>query len=71
MKFVNGEEFMKEVEKGMRTIDITPKWEAIMQILVEILTNPKASTISKREAKAELIDLAKWVDCVNEERKKK
>ena len=55
----------------MKTIDITPKWEAVMQILVEILTNPKASTTSKREAKAELIDLARWVDKVNEERKKK
>ena len=55
----------------MKTIDITPKWEAIMQILVMILTNPKASTDSKREAKAELINLARWVDKVNEERKKK
>ena len=55
----------------MKFIDITPKWEAVMQILVEILTNPKASTDSKREAKAELIDLARWVDKVNEERKKK
>ena len=54
----------------MKTIDITPKWEGMMRIMLAVIENPKSSTDSKKALKEELIDLAKWVDSVNEERKK-
>jgi len=54
----------------MRTVDITPKWEALMRVMLAVIENPKSSTDSKKALKEELIDLAKWVDQVNEDRKK-
>ena len=54
----------------MKTIDITPKWEAMMRIMLAVIENPKASVDSKQALKEELIDLGRWVDQVNEERKK-
>ena len=53
----------------MKTIDITPKWEYLIHVMVEVLRNPKASNESVREIKTELISLAKFVDRVNEDRK--
>ena len=55
----------------MKTIDITPKWEGMMKVIIAVLENPKASTESKKAMREELVDLGKWVDQVNEERKKK
>ena len=55
----------------MKTIDITPKWEGMMKVMLAVLENPKASAESKRAMREELVDLARWVDKVNEERKKK
>ena len=54
----------------MRTIDITPKWEGLMRVMLAVLENPKASAESKQAMREELIELAKWVDGVNEQRKK-
>ena len=54
----------------METIDITPKWEGMMKVIIAVLENPKASHESRQAMRAELVDLAKWVDSVNEERKK-
>jgi len=52
-------------------IDLTPKWEGMMKVMLAVLENPKASIESKQAMREELIDLGKWVDQVNEERKKK
>ena len=54
----------------MKTIDVTPKWEAMMRLMLAVLENPKASAESKQALREELISLGKWVDGVNEERKK-
>ncbi len=75
MRQVNGEEFLQEVEnyyereEGMRTIDITPKWEALIPVMVTILRNPQASSDSVRFVQDELIRIARAVDKQNEERK--
>tara|TARA_A100001011_G_scaffold258146_1_gene266424 strand:- start:70 stop:243 length:174 start_codon:yes stop_codon:yes gene_type:complete len=50
----------------MRTIDITPKWSAVVRILTEVLKNPKACHADKCNATAELLKLAKIVDDQNE-----
>ena len=53
----------------MKTIDITPKWEGMMRVMLAVLENPKASAGSKQAMREELVDLGRWVDKVNEERK--
>jgi|APSaa5957512535_1039671.scaffolds.fasta_scaffold273711_2 hypothetical protein len=53
----------------MQTIDVTPKWEAMMRVMLAVLENPKASAESKQSMREELISLGRWVDQVNEERK--
>lgn len=50
----------------MRTIDITPKWSAVVRILTEVLKNPRACHADKCNATAELLKLAKIVDDQNE-----
>lgn len=55
--------------KNAKTIDLTPKWEAMMQMMLAVLENPHASKESKQVMREELIELAKWVDGVNEKRK--
>jgi len=55
--------------KNAKTIDLTPKWEAMMQMMLAVLENPHASKESKQIMREELIELAKWVDGVNEKRK--
>ena len=42
-----------------------------MKLIIAVLENPKASAESKQSMREELVDLGKWVDQVNEERKKK
>ena len=56
--------------KNARTIDITPKWEAMMRVMLAVIENPKSSADSKKALKEELIDLGRWVDSVNAKRKK-
>ena len=53
----------------MKTIDITPKWEHLIPVMVEVLRNPKANTESIRGIRDELIRLAKVVDAQNEKAK--
>jgi len=57
--------------ENQKFIDITPKWEGMMKVIIAVLENPKASAESKKAMREELVDLGKWVDQVNEERKKK
>ena len=55
--------------ENQKFIDITPKWEGMMKVIIAVLENPKASAESKQSMREELIDLGRWVDKVNEERK--
>jgi hypothetical protein len=57
--------------ENQKFIDITPKWEGMMRVMLAVLENPKASAESKQSMREELVDLGKWVDQVNEERKQK
>ena len=57
--------------ENQKFIDITPKWEGMMKVIIAVLENPKASVESKKAMREELVDLGKWVDQVNEERKQK
>ena len=55
--------------ENQKFIDITPKWEGMMKVIIAVLENPKASAESKKAMREELVDLGKWVDRVNEGRK--
>ena len=57
--------------ENQKFIDITRKWEGMMKVIIAVLENPKASAESKKAMREELVDLGKWVDQVNEERKQK
>jgi len=57
--------------KNERFIDITPRWEGMMKVIIAVLENPKAPAESKKAMREELVDLGRWVDKVNEERKEK
>lgn len=46
----------------MNTVNITPSWEAITKMCLEVITNPLADPESKQECRDELIRLAKSVD---------
>ncbi len=48
------------------TIDVTPKWTAVVRILTEVLKSPKAGNADKQNATCELLKLAKIVDDQNE-----
>ena len=54
----------------MKTIDVTPKWEGMMKVMLAVLENPKASADSKQAMREELVDLGRWVDQQNERIKK-
>ena len=51
------------------TIDITPKWSALVPVMVEVLKSPKANSTAKAEVTLELLKLAKIVDDQNEKAK--
>ena len=51
------------------TIDITPKWSALVPVMVEVLKSPKANSTAKAEVTQELLRLAKIVDDQNEKAK--
>ena len=53
----------------MQTIDFTPTWEACVKIYIAVLENENASFTGKREARAELLRLAKIVDGQNDKAK--
>ena len=50
----------------METIDITPKWKQMAQVMLLVLDNPKATKESKEEVKQEIIRMAGLVDEMNE-----
>tara|TARA_R100000664_G_scaffold29692_1_gene41715 strand:- start:808 stop:978 length:171 start_codon:yes stop_codon:yes gene_type:complete len=54
----------------MKTIDITPTWEALIPAMVQVLRNPKAEAQSVRDITEELTRLARIVDQRNERIKK-
>jgi hypothetical protein len=54
-----------KIKEGIKTIDITPTWEALIPVMVEVLRNPKANADSVRGIRDELIRLAKFVDSKN------
>ena len=56
--------------ENQKFIDITPKWEGMMKVIIAVLENPKASAESKKAMREELVDLGRWVDSVNAKRKK-
>lgn len=49
----------------MTTLDITPKWEAIMDPMLAVLQNPKADKEAKIVVRQELLRLARIVDNQN------
>jgi len=53
----------------IKTIDVTPKWVAIVRILTEVLKSPRAGNADKQNATNELLKLAKIVDTQNERNK--
>jgi hypothetical protein len=48
------------------TIDITPTWQACVKIYIAVLESKNASFTGKREARTELLRLAKIVDDQND-----
>ena len=51
------------------TIDITPTWQACVKIYIAVLESKNASFTGKREARTELLRLAKIVDDQNKKLK--
>ena len=49
----------------MKTIDVTPTWEALIPAMVAVLRNPKASKESVQGITEELTRLAKIIDKQN------
>ena len=46
----------------MNTIDLTPTWVSAVRIYCDVLQNPDAGDIAKRDAVDDLLRLAKHVD---------
>jgi hypothetical protein len=51
------------------TIDVTPKWSAIILPMIEVLKNPKAEPQAKKLVQAEILRLAKIADAAKERAK--
>lgn len=51
------------------TIDVTPKWSAIILPMIEVLKNPKAEPQAKKFVQAEILRLAKIADNLSERAK--
>ena len=49
-------------KKEPKSIDVTPTWQSIIPILIDVLRNPKANPDSVREITSELMRLAKFAD---------
>jgi len=52
----------KTIKLSSNTIDITPTWKASVEIMLAVLSNPKASKDSKQFCHEELLRLADIVD---------
>jgi hypothetical protein len=50
----------------MKTIDLTPSWQACVRIYCAVLQNPQASSEAKEMAESELMRLATHVDKMQE-----
>jgi hypothetical protein len=48
-----------------KTFDLTPTWEAAVNIYIAVLQNPTASFDAVKAAKEDLISLARSVDALN------
>ena len=55
-----------KLKEKTTTIDVTPKWVAVVRILTEVLKSPKAGNADKQNATNELLNLAKILDDQNE-----
>ena len=53
----------------MKTIDLTPSWQACVRIYCAVLRNPEASQEAIKLAEDELMRLAAHVDNMQEENK--
>jgi hypothetical protein len=50
----------------MKTIDITPTWEGILPVMLEVLKNPKADPQAKKEVWSEFMRLARIADSLSQ-----
>ena len=57
---------MKTIKLKEKTIDVTPKWVAVVRILTEVLKSPRAGNADKQNATNELLNLARILDDLNE-----
>ena len=57
---------MKRIKLKEKTIDVTPKWVAVVRILTEVLKSPRTGNADKQNATNELLNLAKILDDQNE-----
>ena len=57
---------MKTIKLKEKTIDVTPKWVAVVRILTEVLKRPRAGNADKQNATNELLNLARILDDQNE-----
>ena len=57
---------MKTIKLKEKTIDVTPKWVAVVRILTEVLKSPRAGNADKQNATNELLNLARLLDDQNE-----
>ena len=55
-----------KLKEKTTTIDVTPKWVAVVRILTEVLKSPRAGNADKQNATNELLNLAKILDDQNE-----
>jgi hypothetical protein len=46
----------------MRTVDITPTWEAVLPAMLAVITNEHASMASRRLVAEELLRMARLAD---------
>lgn len=56
--------------KQVKTIDLTPSWEAAVRIYCAVLQNPKADPNAKWNAEQDLLKLAQSMDKVISDNKK-
>ena len=52
-----------------KTIDVTPKWSALILPMIEVLKNPKAEPQAKKFVQAEILRLARIADNLKERAK--
>ena len=57
---------MKTIKLKEKTIDVTPKWVAVVRILTEVLKSPRAGNADKQNATNELLKPARILDEQNE-----